>query len=201
MPAPNLIPASRLRAKAQRRHLRTWAVRLGLYALVLMTACFLLLSGRGNTTELLAAQERQLGESVENHTRILHGLKGELSGARQKLCSLRLVGRQPDWGLLLRLTADQLGDNVVLENSSLRRVAEASVDGDKVRRSLVLDLGGIARSEKDVSDFILRLEASGLFGEVKHVNSNQRMFHGQKAFGFLLKCRLAISQPQEELPK
>ncbi|MCY2923859.1 MAG: PilN domain-containing protein [Planctomycetota bacterium] len=102
---------------------------------------------------------------------------------------------------MLRLTADQLGDNVVLENGSLRRVAEPSVDGDKVRRSLVLDLGGIARSEKDVSDFILRLEASGLFGEVKHVNSNQRLFHGQKAFGFLLKCRLAIPQPQEELPK
>lgn len=201
MPAPNLIPAFRLRAKAQRRHLRAWGVRLGVYAVVLLVACLFRLSVRGSTTELLAAQERQLSESVETNTRVLQGLKSELSGARQKLYALRLVGRQPDWGMLLRLTADQLGENVVLENGSFRRTAEAAVDGDKVRRGLILELGGIARTEKDVSDFILRLETSGLFGEVKYVNSSQRTFHGQKAYGFLLKCRLAAPQPQEETQK
>ena len=201
MPALNLIPAFRLRAKAQRRHLRAWAVRLGLYVTVLVMACFVRLSARGDTTELLAAQERQLSESIETHTKILQGLKGELAGARQKLLSLRLVGRQPDWGLLLRLTADQLGDNVVLENCSFRRTVEAAADADKIRRSLTLDVGGIARTEKDVSDFILRLENNGLFSEVKHVNSSQRTFHGQKAFGFQLKCRLAAPQPQEDLHK
>ncbi|MCY2930986.1 MAG: PilN domain-containing protein [Planctomycetota bacterium] len=201
MPAPNLIPAFRLRAKAQRRHLRTWGVRLGVYAAVLLIGCFVRLTGRGGTTELLAAQERQLAASVETHTKILQGLKGELGGAREKLSSVRLVGRQPDWGLLLRLVGDQLGENVVLENSSFRRVSENTGEAGKTRRVLFLDLGGIARGEKDVSDFILRLESNGLFSEVKHVNSNQRLFHGQKAFGFLLKCRLAASQGQEGSPK
>ena len=208
MLTPNLIPAFRLRAKAQRRHLRTWGVRLGVYAVALLIACVVRLSGRGNTTEVLAAQERLLADSVETQTRILQGLKSDLATAREKLCGVRLVGRQPDWGLLLRLTADQLGESIVLENASFRRVAETAAtpagtgsEADKLRRGLILDLGGIGRTEKDVSDFILRLETSGLFSEVKHINSNQRIFHGQKAFGFLLKCRLAIPAPKEDQAK
>lgn len=201
MPTPNLIPAFRLRAKAQHRHLRTWGVRLGVYAAVLLVGCFIRLTGRGGTSELLAAQGRQLTDSVETHTKILTGLKGELAGARQKLTSVRLVGRQPDWGQLLRLVADQLGESVVLENTSFRRVSESTGEADKTRRVLFLDLGGIARGEKDVSDFILRLETCGLFSEIKHVNSNQRLFHGQKAFGFLLKCRVGVAQGQEGPPK
>jgi len=195
--AVNLIPAGRRRAKAQRHHLHKWTVRLGCYAIALLMLCFVRMSRTAGTSEVMGAQSRQLTAAIETHTRALQLVNEELTAARQKLQSLQLVGKQPDWSLLLRLTADQMGDNVVMETCSLRHVAAAGPEAERARQALVFEMTGVARSEKDVSDFVLKLEKCGLFREVKHVNTSQRTFHEQKAFSFHLKCRLAVQQEEQ----
>lgn len=192
----NLIPAARRRARLQRRRLQFWAVRLALYFAVLVGLCFLRASRSGGAGELLAAQGRQLSAAVEGHQKTLQALNADLAAARGKTGALQFVGTQPDWSLLLCLVADQLGESIVMDSCSLRHVAASGPEAQRTGPAILFDVSGIGRTEKDVSDFALRLETCGLFAEVKQLNASGRTFHEKKAFGFQFRCRLAA--PQEE---
>ena len=133
--------------------------------------------------------------------------RGELVRAAGELKSARAVGGQPDWGVLLTLLAENVGDDVVLEFCRLRPVGRAwnslrggrSYDPGTAGQApqalddspLLLELSGLGLSQTAVSGFILRLERTELFDRVRLIKSSRRAFLHKKAIAFQLECLLA----------
>lgn len=190
----NLIPAPRREKKARRRRVRWWATRLTIYAAALVVAGLVRMSTAGRCSRALADEDKLLTAKLNSARQVLLGLKHELSDTRGKLESIRTVGKQPDWGVMLRLVADKLGDEAVLDHCALRHIKRASDDEESPGgRRIVLDLSGLARSQAAVADFILRLEKTGLFARVKLLKTNRRTFEGERIVTFWLECLLSGS--------
>jgi Tfp pilus assembly protein PilN len=117
---------------------------------------------------------------------------------QQKLSTAQAVGQQPDWGALLDLLARNLGDNLVLELCRLQHLkggekapasgAPASGANDGLGEQFLLEISGLARTQSDVSDCVLRLEKAGLFDRVKLIKTNRHSFLSGKAVAFDLEC-------------
>jgi len=147
------------------------------------------------------------GDRIRESGRTIVTLQKELATARWKLDSARGVGRQPDWSVLLALLAEGLGHDVVLKSCELNQVLiplrgtagrpqmppPAGLNGsEKGPQELmfVLTVTGFGRSQTAVSQFVLRLERSGLFDNVRLVNANRQPFLNGKAIAFQLECSL-----------
>ena len=191
----NLIPASRREAKARRTRLIRWGIVLGLYAGALLGAHFVCGACWSGDSHLLAAETRASAARLREANRTMLSLHGELTQTEEKLRSAQAVGRQPDWGVLLGLLARNVGDDIVLEFCRLRQDApprskKASAVAER-DQPLLLDLGGLAMSQAIVSQFVLRLEKTGLFDQVRLVNTAQRTFLKKDAVAFRLECLLS----------
>ena len=176
----NLIPAPRREAKARRTRLVRWGIVLGLYAGALLGAHFVCGACWSGDSALLATETRASAARLREANRLMLSLHGDLAQTEEKLRSAQAVGRQPDWGVLLGLLARNVGDDVVLDFCRLRqgdlsRSKKASAAG-KRDQPLLLDLGGLAMSQAIVSQFVLRLEKTGLFDQVRLINTTPRTF-------------------------
>ena len=190
----NLIPAPRREAKACRTRLVRWGIVLGLYAGALLGAHFVCGACWSGDSNLLATETRASAARLREANRLMLSLHGDLTETEEKLRSAQAVGRQPDWGVLLGLLARNVGDDVVLEYCRLRqddpprsRKTSAVPQRDQ---PLVLELGGLAMSQAIVSQFVLRLEGTGLFDQVRLINTTQRTFLNKDAVAFRLECLL-----------
>jgi len=192
----NLIPAPRRQAKARRTRLVRWGVVLGLYVGALLGAHFVCGACWSGGSDLLAAETRASAAKLREANRLMLSLHAEMVQTEEKLRSAQAVGRQPDWGVLLGLLARNVGDDVVLEFCRVRQGDGRSRSGTKppaaarLDEPLLLDLGGLAMSQAVVSQFVLRLEKTGLFDQVRLVNTTQRTFLKKDAVAFRLECLL-----------
>jgi len=102
---------------------------------------------------------------------------------------------------LLAILSQNATENVALNYCQMDRAASA----DNVPKAgelktgsddlpVVLELGGFAKAQSDVSGYVLRLENLGLFEKVKLVKTNREMYLGQEAVSFRLECTLQGSQ-------
>jgi Tfp pilus assembly protein PilN len=190
----NLMPAYRLQAKARKAHLLKWGGGLAVYAT-------LILIGYMICTRYVARDHRELDADARKTTletnaanRIVTALNEELAQARQQLRTAQAVGQQPDWGTLLGLLANSLGDDVVMDSCRLQpsRVEKpAKPEPGKPGaggEQITLELTGLARDQADVSAYMLRLEKTGLFDKVKLIKTNRQPFLSDKALAFRLEC-------------
>jgi len=192
----NLIPAPRREAKVRRTRLVRWGIVLGLYVGALLGAHFVCGACWSGDRDLLAAETRESAARLREANRLTLSLHGEMTRTEEKLRSAQAVGRQPDWGVLLGLLARNVDDDVVLEFCRLRqsdrpRSGKGASAAARLDQPLVLDLGGLAMSQAVVSRFVLRLEKTGLFDQVRLVNTNQREFLKKDAVVFRLECLLS----------
>lgn len=202
----NLIPAQRRQTKARRRHLTRWSIGLVVYGGAVLAAHFVCGSYFGMGNRALAAEIQRSTARLRAAHRMTLTARGELVRAAGELKSARAVGGQPDWGVLLALLAKNVGDDVVLEFCRLRPVGRKwnSLRGSRLRdpgtagqpplaldSPLLLELSGLGLSQTAVSGFILRLERTGLFDQVRLVKSSRRAFLHKKAIAFRLECLLA----------
>ena len=192
----NLIPAPRREAKAHRAHVVKWITGLSAYALILVLGYCV--SGRFAMADSRAMNQesRHLSFVQDASRKMVQALQQELTQARQKLQTSKVLGQQPDWGSLMSLLAKNMGDDVVLDFCRLQRVTPeaAPIKSDvptpaaPATPQLLLELGGFAQSQADVSQYVLRLEKTGLFNKVKIIKTSREAFRDGKAVAFRLEC-------------
>ena len=208
----NFIPRARRERAARRTRLRAWAVGAAAYALVGVVA--LAASGTGAVVEdpSVAQELARLPNQIDTSRRALANLQGQLTEAQAKLDAARAVAQQPDWSVLLGLLAQSLGEEIVLTSCKLdsdpvepeRPAGAAQRPGtaanlkpadaqlprpDGARYTLLLS--GLGRTQSSVSQFVLRLEALGLFGRVTILKTNREMFGEHESIGVRLEATIA----------
>ena len=202
----NLMPAPRRQAKACRARVRQWLAVGVAFVGMLVMICITCHRTWGVGPDPLAGEIRQTRDRIATSGRTISGLREQLVASRWKLDTFRGVGRQPDWSVVLALLADGLGNEVVLRSCELdeimiplegasgrRRDSKIPVtsvlEEKKQKMVFVLTVSGFGRSQTAVSQFVLRLERSGMFDNVGLVSTIREPFLNAKAIAFRLKCR------------
>ena len=200
------MPTPRRQAKACRARLRQWLAIGVAFVGMLAMICITCHRTWGVGVDPLADEIRQTTDRISASGRTIAELQEQLTASRWKLDTFRGVGQQPDWGVMLKLVADGLGSEVVLKSCELNEIAiplktasgesgdsqisVTSVSEDKKQIAFVLSVSGLGRSQTAVSQFVLRLERSGMFDNVRLVSTMREPFLNAKAIAFRLKCRL-----------
>ncbi len=166
-------------------------VALAIYTVALLAAYFLLDRYARCDSQSLSAESRKIAVEINQSNRFIQSLNHELSTARKKLQTVQQIGPQPDWGKMLALLSKKTSDQIVLNNCSLDRPSggdDHPSAGDDT--PLVLQLGGFAKVQSDVSTYVLSLEKLGLFEKVKLVKTSRETYLGQEAVSFRIECVL-----------
>jgi len=186
----NLIPERRRLARRRRGRCLAWVVSSLGYSVLVVAVCVIYRGlGAHADTAALAADLAELDAELIQIEGQRSELKPELAEQRLILAAGRSITDQPDWSRLLTYLADEvLGDTVVLSGCSLGPVegaAEAQGFGDA---PLVVTLSGYAKTTPAVSQFMLRLEESGLFDRVSLTRTNREPFLDGQAIAFEARC-------------
>jgi len=175
----------------------------GAYGVLLLIACMIFRATGGGPPDALAEEITRTDARIRTSDRTLKNLQGELAAEQWKLDSCRAVGKQPDWGVLLRLLAEKLSHEVVLKQCQLVRAEDtpppataaaapeqAYAQGGAGGGRFVLVVNGLGRSHTAVSQFVLRLEKIGLFDRVTLIKTSRESFVKGQAVAFQLECLL-----------
>jgi hypothetical protein len=199
----NLMPAPRRQAKACRTRIRQWLVVGVAYTVMLATICIVCHRTWGLGPDPLADEISQTTDRIRTSGRTIAILQKQLVASRWKLDTFKGVGQQPDWSVVLTLLADGLGNEVVLSGCQLDEImipldsnagstpppAPPGARQEKAQKmAFVLSVSGFGRSQTAVSQFVLRMERSGLFDNVRLVSTVREPFLNAKAISFRLKC-------------
>lgn len=216
----NLTPAYRVRARRKRQRVRVWSIAASVYGVTLLMGWALLASAIGvaDVGSVDARIMRARGEA-DAARRTVGALDAKIAASRRTLNASRAVTRQPDWSLLIRLTAAAMS-----EDMTLRRIALVSVRDDGAqrtssamagrRRSSVLaeasvavsgaglaehphafEVDGYAADQVAVQQYVLQLERLGVFEKVELQHSRREPFLAGEAVAFSIRCRLISSKP------
>lgn len=200
----NLIPADRLNRKRLRARVGVWA---GVYSFVLVLIAGVVVSAnfcmKGASSDLEQGLEA-VDQNIEEYNSTAVELGREISKARLELEVAQAAGVQADWGRLLSLLAEQLGDEVILSGCHLVesgaenvKAAEAGTDekgtGEGTElpgQHYELRLSGFGRGQMSVSSFLLRLERMEFFKSVRLLSSNRQAFLDGYAVVFTVVCSI-----------
>jgi len=221
MTSINLIPAYRRAARKRQTRLRGWVVGGCVYVGLLLAAVFACHGIWGQTDRALADEVAGLEKDIQQTRSQIAAMKPDLTEAHLQWQASRAVAVQPDWSVLLALLGEIRGENVVLERCKLtpdkdnftkaRKLTqgkfgagtkpepEGTNDESKPSRkpmNFTLEIGGLGREQVDVSQFVLKLEQSGLFETVKLLETARYPFGDGQAVSFRIQC--AIGEPDTE---
>jgi Tfp pilus assembly protein PilN len=200
----NFIPAARRVRKRRRRRLVLWAavclVYGGLLTVCSVAKCCFCPGENRDVADLLAQTTQRIDTDNETMTAIRRQLS-EVAAAMQTAHAMK---QQPDWSRLLVGLSEQLGENVVLSRCQLETfgdddqpladgeastVASKSLGALLTERRYKLRLTGFGKRQEDVSQFVLRLEAAGVFERVHLASSSRQTFLDGQAVAFVVECR------------
>ncbi|MEN6333534.1 MAG: PilN domain-containing protein [Phycisphaerales bacterium] len=199
----NLIPVARLARKRRTARLYIWAAVCGAYAMCLIASSATLQALRVSEDRTLNGHRSALAQQVDQDNRELTGIRKDLADARVARETTRAISHQPDWSKLFLGLSDRLGDDIVLGQCRLATLTEDNrVVGEQwaesmpsrplgemlkeCRHSLVLN--GFGKSQESVSQFVLRLEGTGVFQLVRLVSSSRQTFLDKEAVAFSVEC-------------
>jgi Tfp pilus assembly protein PilN len=191
MKGVNLIPGSRSAARRVRARVRLWIGVCGAYAVLLGAAYAWMFSAWGGRTQNWQARLAQVERETREANQVLSKRRSTLDESEANLRANSIVGDQPDWSMLLGLLARKLRDEVVLEQTVLR-VSDSS--GKPGAAGPVLALTGLGRTHAAVSEFVLRLEQSGVFSKVTQLESRRTALPKGEAVGFRVEATLATGE-------
>ncbi|MCP4379489.1 MAG: PilN domain-containing protein [bacterium] len=199
----DLMPEPRRQAKACRARIHQWLVVGVAYVVMLVTICVVCHRTWGIGPDPLTKEISQTTDSIRKYGKTIVVLQKQLVSSRWKLDTFKGVGQQPDWSVVLTLLADGLGNEVVLSGCELDEIripldsdasgnqqpTSGALEDKKQKMAFVLSVSGFGRSQTAVSQFVLRMERSGLFDNVRLVSTVREPFLNAKAVAFRLKCR------------
>ena len=200
----NLIPAQRRRQRQRGATIRRWLFAGVAYALVwVLVVVFCMV--RWSPTDSPGSQLTRVNGQLTQVNAQLVELAQDLNEARTQLEAGRSITIRPDWSVALVVVSRCVDDTIVLRRCGLRPgprpgryLGRQTATGDSQAGSAgastptrwSVQLAGLGRSLEDVSDFVLRLEETGLFDRVKLVDSDPQQFLGHPATAFRLVCQI-----------
>ncbi|MDP6543721.1 MAG: PilN domain-containing protein [Phycisphaerae bacterium] len=200
------MPAPRRQAKACRTRLRQWLAPSAAFVGMLVIVCITCHRTWGVGPDPLGDEMLMTRDRIAASEETIEGLQKRLTASRWRLDTCKGIGQQPDWSVLLKLLSDGLGDEVVLRNCELNEmlipngaaparivaplVSTPGVSEDNKQLAFGLSVSGYGRSQTAVSQFVLRLERSGMFDSVRLVSTTREAFLNSKAVAFQVKCTL-----------
>jgi len=197
MVSQNLMPAYRLSAKKRRKRLRRWLAICAGYALLVLVSYGVAESVLGSGGRAVNEEFERTKLRITDTTEQIAELQQKLIQAQRLQAANRVLADQPDWSLLLATLSQILGDDIVLGSCNLKPVSETTTPFGALsgpatdpQGGFVLDVRGFGRGQTEVSEFVLRLEETKLFREVKPIKSTREVFLNKDAVAFHLECLL-----------
>jgi len=185
----NLIPTAHRRARQRRRRVQWWLRSLAVYAVVLVAVYAACQTVSGHGDRALADDLATVAEQIAGTQAEMKSISPQLTDAQHTLQATQAVVEQPDWSVLLAMLGHTLDDKVVLQRCAIGDPDSKTSGTDAAcPTDYVLTLTGVGRSQTDVSQFVLRLERSGLFQQVKLVQTAVTTFRSAPAVRFELAC-------------
>ncbi len=209
----NLVPSARREEQVRSDRIRFWFMTcviygLGWLAVLVLVGATALNDDAGPRDEL-----RQVNTLIAESESELAALQGELARSRAELTPSLTIGKQPDWSALLALLSTTLGDRIILRNCKLttfhkspgaRGPVTASTIKDRPMRGVAresttiqLQLGGFGLAQQAVSEFVLRLEETSLFRQVKLLDTRREPFLNSDAIAFHIECLLETEEVRQ----
>ena len=197
----NLIPTHRRNARRRRVRVRRWAAVCVAYALVLFVS-YGVCRAVWDAGHDLVRELDEVTEQIDQSNQAIAALGPEMAQARLTLDASQGIVDQPDWSVLLALMAKTLGDEIVLKSCRLQRRTDARAEARRpdgapaqpageMPEAFTVALSGYGQSPQAVSRFVLRLERTGLFEQVKVRATNREPFLATDAIAFQIEGTLA----------
>src|SRR4051812_17169627 len=221
----NLIPAPRRAAKRRRVHLRRCAVGCVAWAALSVAAACLAHAVWRVEDPLAAERLARMNEEINHTERAVSDVRLQLAKAQSTFRGNEAIAAQPDWSILLALLGKQVENDVVLKNAHVRpantvRGAIAVAPRPDARRAAprttgagdpaappaadaipyVLEATGLALDYPAANQFVLRLEATGLFSRVTLLDTAKESFMEKNKTAFRLECVLDQSPGRQDRP-
>jgi Tfp pilus assembly protein PilN len=184
----NLIPTVRRQSRRRRTRLRRWAIACIGYGLMLGAGSMAVKhvwAGRPEVAgELAAANAR--GADLNNQITRLRRELAEVESSRQ---TMLMVTQQPDWSILLAKLGTVLDEQTVLREVKLAP-ARTPTAAQQPEASYLLELRGLGKEQSAVSQFVSRLQQTGLFDDVRLVRTGREPFLNGAAVSFEVACEM-----------
>ena len=194
----NLIPAPRRHAKQRLARIRWVAAACAVYCVLLLGGYGFAYVAWGADVDAVQGDLQTVNGAIKKDERALTSVRAELKTVESTLAANRAVGSQPDWSVLLALLAKRTGENVVLNSCELDRAASEDEKPDHTvpaaQASYRLAISGIAKSQMNVSQFVLRLEKTQLFDQVTLLDTTRQSVADRQVVAFNLDCLLGPGQ-------
>ena len=206
----NLVPSARREAQVRSARIRFWLMTCAIYGLGWLGVLVLVGATALNDDAGLRDELRQVNNLVAESESELAALRGELGRLNAELTTSRTIRKQPDWSILLALLSTTLGERIILRNCKLTSFHKSPGTRSPVTRSTVedrsltgvardstktrLQLGGLGLSQQAVSEFVLRLEETLLFHQVKLIDTRREPFLDGDAIAFHIECLLETEE-------
>ena len=199
----NLIPAYRLDARKRAACIRRWMAGCVVYCLFLLatyvTAWVLWpIDEDGLERELVKFTDR-----IDATKRTIVANKPILAQTHRTLKANLNMQSRPQWSTLLGILANKMGDEVLLRSCELapegraRRSSEENSFSPSTTGTplYVLSLAGLAATQSEVSRYVLELEKTSLFEEVRLMGTRTEPFGAKEVYAFDLECALGSKEP------
>ncbi len=193
MKSVNLLPKPILAQRTRRIRRTIWTRSLLAYCIVLLAAVLAVEGVLIEPTEALEAQSLAVASDIAaNEARL--ALQQELKESLvAELAVLTEIHGQPDWSVLIRHISEHRGEGVAIRSV---RVALAAQSASQITPSQLargpyrVEMSGLARTQSDVTEYMVRLERAGLLGEIRLQGTSPTRVGDETAFVFSLQARL-----------
>lgn len=200
----NLLPHRRIAQLARRKRMMAWMIGASVYSALVALGAIANFAGSGPSRAAALKERTEIETSIESGKSEIAQLNTQLSDARHRLKTSYEVSKHPDWSILLKILADLRDPHMLLDRVELSKITVESPSaklaaGKKKAPTtplsrFVLKLSGMGQSLDAVPPFVLRLERTGLFSNVKLVESRVSDFKGRQVSTFRIDCLLADSE-------
>ena len=196
----NLVPSARREAQVRSARIRFWFMTCAVYGLGWLGVLVLVGATALNDDTGLRDELRQVNGLVAESESELVALRSELIRSRAELTTSLTIGKQPDWSALLALLSTTLGDRIILRNCKLTTLHKSpgmhgpATGVARESTTIQLQLGGLGLAQQAVSEFVLRLEETSLFRQVKLLDTRREPFLDGDAIAFHVECLLETEE-------
>ncbi|WP_428937609.1 pilus assembly protein PilM [Fontivita pretiosa] len=216
----DLTPMQRKVAVCRRRRRRRWITAAAIYSTLVLGSGGAVhslwrhgLKDPCDTGDLPRIQTR-----VADLERTLKDLKRQLLQAQTLRQTALALSDQPDWSILLALLGRTVGQDVTLRAVQLQTKAAGSAGASALSGAsaisgatsggwahasngdVTIAIRGVGRTQPGVAQFVLRLQQTGLFDDVRLLRTGREPLLDTTAVAFELTCTIRSDNGKPRIP-
>lgn len=197
----NLMPARRQQDRLKRAYIQRWGMGGVAYCFVTLIVCVIVritAVGPNPDRDYDLDEARQ---SVHSLNAAIGAIEIEIEQGQSMLAATQDLANNPDWGLLLGFVGKMVSGDLVLKEYQLQDatpqapvINQATDAQDRSIGAFQFVVKGWGRTQAAVTDFTVKLERTGLFENVKLLDSNLQPLGSGSAVSFTIQCTMRDSQ-------